>query len=91
MSEVTILMVDDEIAIIKLMEIHVKNEGFTHSGQEALEIIRVQKVDLIILDVMMPHRILNYMTGLKTKDPKFTLSVNNKRDIMGVWMQKDQH
>lgn len=39
----------------------------------------------------MPHRILNYMTGLKTKDPKFTLSVNNKRDIMGFWMQKDQH
>lgn len=32
MSEVTILMVDDEIAIIKLMEIYVKNEGFTHSG-----------------------------------------------------------
>ncbi|MGG4345583.1 response regulator [Paenibacillus lautus] len=59
MSEVTILMVDDEIAINKLMEIYVKNEGFTllyaHSGQEALEIIRVQKVDQIILDVLMPR------------------------------------
>ena len=59
MSEVTILIVDDEIAIIKLMEIYVKNEGYTllyaHSGHQALEIIRIHKVDLIILDVMMPQ------------------------------------
>lgn len=58
MSGVTILMVDDEVEIIKLMEIYVKNEGYTlltaNSGIEALEILKTHKVDLIILDVMMP-------------------------------------
>lgn len=58
MAEVTILMVDDETEIIKLMDIYVKNEGYTllkaSNGLEALEILKNHKVDLIILDVMMP-------------------------------------
>lgn len=58
MAEVTILMVDDETEIIKLMDIYVKNEGYTllkaSNGLEALEILKSHKVDLIILDVMMP-------------------------------------
>ncbi|MEK3734407.1 MULTISPECIES: response regulator transcription factor [Paenibacillus] len=59
MSGVTILMVDDETEIIKLMEIYVKNEGYTlltaSNGLEALEILKSHPVDLIILDVMMPQ------------------------------------
>lgn len=59
MSGVTILMVDDETEILKLMEIYVRNEGYTlltaSHGLEALEILRTHKVDLIILDVMMPQ------------------------------------
>ncbi|MFG1735071.1 response regulator transcription factor [Paenibacillus sp. 843] len=58
MSGVTILMVDDETEILKLMEIYVRNEGYTlltaSHGMEALEILKKHKVDLIILDVMMP-------------------------------------
>ncbi|PJN50428.1 Transcriptional regulatory protein YycF [Paenibacillus sp. GM2FR] len=58
MSGVTILMVDDETEILKLMEIYVRNEGYTlltaSYGLEALEILKKHKVDLIILDVMMP-------------------------------------
>lgn len=58
MSGVTILMVDDETEILKLMEIYVRNEGYTlltaSHGLEALEILKKFKVDLIILDVMMP-------------------------------------
>lgn len=59
MAEVTILMVDDEEEILKLMEIYVRNEGYmlltASNGLEALEILKTQKVDLIILDVMMPQ------------------------------------
>lgn len=59
MAGVTILMVDDETEIIKLMDIYVKNEGYTllkaSNGLEALEILKTHKVDLIILDVMMPQ------------------------------------
>lgn len=59
MSLANILMVDDEVEIIKLMEIYFKNENYqllkASNGLEALEVLERQKVDLIILDVMMPQ------------------------------------
>ncbi|WP_068778722.1 response regulator transcription factor [Paenibacillus sp. GM2] len=55
----TILLVDDEKEIIKLMDIYLKNEGYhllkASDGQEALDILERHQVDLIVLDVMMPH------------------------------------
>lgn len=55
----TILLVDDEHEIIKLMEIYFGNEGYriltAHDGNEALEQLRKERVDLIVLDVMMPN------------------------------------
>ncbi|RXZ83326.1 DNA-binding response regulator [Paenibacillaceae bacterium] len=59
MGKETILLVDDEKEIIKLMEIYFKNEGFpllkASNGLEALALLQQNEVDLIILDVMMPH------------------------------------
>lgn len=53
-----ILIVDDNENIRKLIEIYIKREGFSTfhagNGEEALEIIEKHKIDLIILDVMMP-------------------------------------
>lgn len=58
MSIATILMVDDEYEIIKLMEIYFKNENYAMlkagNGIEALELLEKHQVDLIVLDVMMP-------------------------------------
>lgn len=58
MSVATILMVDDEYEIIKLMEIYFKNENYAMlkagNGIEALELLEKHQVDLIVLDVMMP-------------------------------------
>lgn len=55
----TILLVDDEKEITQLLEIYLKNEGFTlltaNDGLEALELLKTHHVDLIILDVMMPR------------------------------------
>lgn len=55
----TILLVDDEKEIIKLMDIYLKNEGYNllkaSDGQEALDILERHQVDLIVLDVMMPR------------------------------------
>ena len=50
----TILLVDDEKEIIKLMDIYLKNEGYNllkaSDGQEALDILERHPVDLIVLD-----------------------------------------
>ena len=58
MAVATILMVDDEYEIIKLMEIYFKNENYAmlkaSNGVEALELLEKHQVDLIVLDVMMP-------------------------------------
>lgn len=55
----TILLVDDEKEIIKLLEIYFHNEGYrlltAYDGVQALEILKKEKVDLVILDVMMPQ------------------------------------
>ncbi|WP_346779453.1 response regulator transcription factor [Paenibacillus brevis] len=54
----TILLVDDEKEIVRLMEIYLRNEGYNlltaSDGLEALELLELHPVHLIILDVMMP-------------------------------------
>ncbi|PKR83831.1 DNA-binding response regulator [Heyndrickxia camelliae] len=53
-----ILVVDDEKEIVNLVSIYLQNDGFTvfkaYDGQEALELFAEKKIDLIILDIMMP-------------------------------------
>ena len=55
----SLLLVDDEQDIIKLMEIYFGNEGYriftANDGIQALEVLKTEKIDLIILDVMMPN------------------------------------
>ncbi|MBW7475106.1 response regulator transcription factor [Paenibacillus oenotherae] len=58
MPRETILLVDDEPEIIKLIEIYLNNEGYhlltASNGFEALSQLNANHVDLIILDGMMP-------------------------------------
>ena len=53
-----ILVVDDETAIADLVEVCLKNEGYTvhkfYNGGDALQCVRQQRLDLAILDVMLP-------------------------------------
>ena len=53
-----VLIVDDEPNIVISLEFLMKREGFAVSvardGEEALERIRAERPDLVILDVMMP-------------------------------------
>ena len=57
MSE-KILIVDDEREIADLVGLYLQNENFTvvkaYNGKSALELIRTEKLDLAILDVMLP-------------------------------------
>ena len=58
MDKERILIVDDEKEIRDLIEIYLKNEGYeverAGTGTEAIKIVEEKKIDLIILDVMMP-------------------------------------
>ena len=54
-----ILVCDDDKAIVEAIEIYLTQEGYhilkAYDGQEALDILNTQNVDLLIIDVMMPR------------------------------------
>lgn len=55
---INILVVDDEQSIADLIEVYLKNEGFTiykfYNGQDALRCVESEQLELAILDVMLP-------------------------------------
>jgi two-component system response regulator VanR len=59
MDNGTLLLVDDEAEIVKLMQIYLENEGYrlltARDGLEALEIVSKETIDLMVLDIMMPN------------------------------------
>jgi two-component system KDP operon response regulator KdpE len=58
MNKLRVLIVDDDIAIIKLLSTNLKARGFEvsacTSGEQALQLVENEFLDLIILDIMMP-------------------------------------
>lgn len=54
-----ILVCDDDKDIVEAIEIYLTQEGYhilkAYDGQEALDILHTEKVDLLIIDVMMPR------------------------------------
>ncbi|RJQ22579.1 response regulator [Candidatus Woesearchaeota archaeon] len=69
----TILVVDDEPDIREMNRLVLESEGFrvvlAGSGEECIEKLKTNKVDLVLLDIMMP--------GMQTKDilPKVKVKV----------------
>jgi DNA-binding response OmpR family regulator len=92
-----ILLVDDEPNIIMSLEYTFKKQNFevfiARDGQEALEILKSEQPDLIILDIMMP-KVDGYATieSIK-KNEKLThckvifLSAKNKESDIEKGMQ----
>ncbi|MEN6327378.1 MAG: response regulator, partial [Syntrophomonas sp.] len=54
-----ILVVDDETYIVELVKFNLEKEGFkvivAYDGLGALDMVREQRPDLIILDIMLPN------------------------------------
>ena len=53
-----ILVCDDEKDIVEAIDIYLTQEGYevlkAYDGEEALRVLKTQKADLLVLDVMMP-------------------------------------
>lgn len=54
-----ILVCDDDKEIVEAIEIYLSQEGYkvlkAYDGMEALKVLKEEKVDLLIIDVMMPR------------------------------------
>ncbi len=55
-----ILVVDDDKAIVRLVQTYLEKEGLrvltAFDGEDAMRVIRVERPDLIVLDLMLPKR-----------------------------------
>lgn len=69
----TVLVCDDDIAILESIEIYLKAEGFnvlkSESGEQALNIIAQNEIQCLVLDIMMPG-IDGLQTTLKIREQK---------------------
>jgi DNA-binding response OmpR family regulator len=70
MADSTVLVVDDDPVILKLLEVNFEMEGFTvlvaRDGQEGIDVARADQPDLIVSDIMMPKVSgLELVTALK--------------------------
>jgi len=59
MEKPCVLVVDDDKEIVRAISINLKNEGYrvleAYDGLQALEIVSNERVQLILLDIMMPR------------------------------------
>lgn len=58
MDKKTILAVDDEVHILELLKYNLETNGYdvvtSETGEEALELLSKQKMDAVLLDLMLP-------------------------------------
>lgn len=62
-----ILLVEDEELVIRILEKKLSEEGYevllARNGKEGLEVMRKEKPDLVLMDIVMPK-----MNGLETME-----------------------
>ncbi|MCM1045983.1 MAG: VanR-ABDEGLN family response regulator transcription factor [Candidatus Gastranaerophilales bacterium] len=96
----SILIVDDEKEIADLIEVYLKNEGYTvykcYNGMQALECIASTRLDLAVLDVMLPD-IDGFRLCQKIRENYFypvimlTAKVEDADKIMGLTIGADDY
>ncbi|SDX42152.1 two-component system, OmpR family, response regulator VanR [Marininema mesophilum] len=95
-----ILIVDDERDIADLLEVYLKNDGFTvykfYCGTEALQCIEQTEMDLAILDVMLPD-IDGFKLCSKIREKYFypiimlTAKIEDRDKITGLTIGADDY
>ena len=58
MGQYSVLIVDDDVKLVKLLQTYFEKEGYctysANDGLDALQMVRVRKPDIIVLDLMLP-------------------------------------
>lgn len=95
-----VLVVDDEKEIADLIEVYLKNDGYTvykaYNGTEALKYVESADIDLAILDVMLPD-IDGFRICQKIREKYFypiimlTAKVEDSDKIMGLTIGADDY
>lgn len=71
----TILVCDDDREIVEAIDIYLTQEGYkvlkAYDGQEAVQVMQSEKVDLLVIDIMMPK-----LDGIRA-----TLSIREKSPV----------
>lgn len=53
-----ILVVDDDVDLLKMLKIRIESEGYefmgAQDGEEMLRVMKMKKPDLILLDIILP-------------------------------------
>ena len=79
-----ILVVDDEREIADVIELYLQNDQYTvykfYTGQDALDCVKERKIDLAILDVMLPD--IDGFQILKKIREKYKNSVDKIRILL---------
>lgn len=95
-----ILVVDDEKEIADLLEVYLRNDGYTvhkfYNGTEALSCIKTTPLDIALLDVMLPD--IDGFRLLKTIRESYffpvimlTAKVADMDKIMGLTLGADDY
>ncbi len=98
-----ILVVDDDKEIVRLMRGYLEQAGYevlaAYNGETALHIIRRERPDLVLLDLMMPEKDGLEVTRLLRSDPllaqtpviMLTARVSDTDKIVGLEMGADDY
>lgn len=101
MQKKTIMIVDDERDIVNLLDSALKFSGFDtvtkSNGEEALEYLTTKKVDLILLDIMMPKlsgtEVVKHLRKIKDTTPIILLTAKDEieSEIDGLEIGADDY
>jgi DNA-binding response OmpR family regulator len=98
-----ILVVDDDRQIVRLVQSYLQQSGFTvltaYDGEEALHVMRREKPDLVVLDLMLPKRDGLEITRLLRADDQLaaipilmlTARVDDIDKIVGIELGADDY
>ena len=93
----TILVIDDEVHIRRVLEVKLKNRGYrvitAKNGQQGLDLIYSQQPDAVVTDINMPllegDELCKMTDELKKERPFLTLVITARiSPVERAWVQK---